>query len=84
MGQWFHLAKVLVQQLPDGQSLAVITTIALENKVKWSWRAKVKELVANSKRKVQMNDVREQVARISSLFTRRSVLFQKAKYYKHE
>lgn len=35
MGQWFHLAKVLVQQLPDGQSLAVITTIALENKVKW-------------------------------------------------
>lgn len=34
LGQGFHLAKVLAQQLPDGQSLAVIPAVALGSKVK--------------------------------------------------
>ena len=49
-----------------------------------SCRTEVKKLVADSKKRVQMHNVREQMARDSSLPTGRFYPLPKARSYKHQ
>lgn len=61
-------AMVLVPpMLPDEQSSAVILTVALGYRLSPSWTAKIKELVADSQKNIQMDYVRKQMANTSFL-----------------